>query len=121
VIDDMGKVVFGVLVIIAMIMIMAIGAGVPIAAIYFMVNYGFDTVAGTLISITAVVVGGGLAFFLIIFVFEEKGGKLISGIDESERERLNILRAETRAMLEEFDEMIGILSEIKDILKEVGD
>ena len=117
----MGKVVFSVLAIVAMLMIIAIGAGVPIAALYFMVNYGFDTIAGTIISISAVVVGGGLAFFLIIFVFEEKGSKLISGIDESERERLNILRAETRAMLEEFDEMINVLSDIKNLLKEVGE
>jgi uncharacterized membrane protein YdjX (TVP38/TMEM64 family) len=117
---EVGKVIFGVLVIVAMFMIISIGAGVPIVAIYFMVNYGFDTIAGTLISIIAVAVGGGLAFFLIIFVFEERGERLLSSIDESERERLNILRAQARAMLEEFDEMINVLSDIKDILKEVG-
>lgn len=117
----MGKVMYGILSSLGIFMVLAIGAGVPISAMYFIVKNGFDIIAGTLISIISILTAGVLGLLLIIFVFEEGREKLIHELDYSERERLNILRAETRAVLEEMDDMVKLLEDIRNILKEVGE
>jgi hypothetical protein len=115
----MGRLAFGILAGLALLTVIAIGFGVPFIAIYFTVFYGINVFVSILISVFAVIVAGVLGFFIIVFVFEERGSALLSDMDESERERLNILRAETRALLEEFDEMVGVLEDIRNLLKEV--
>lgn len=96
------------------LMVVAIGFGVPAAAMYFTVRYGFNEIVTGVISFIAVVaaslaavVGAGTG----IFEARLEGGVRL------EREKLNLFRAQQRAMLEELDEIVKLLDEIRNVLR----
>jgi len=95
----------------------SIGLGVPIVCLYFVVNYGFDYWIAGVIALMAVLVGGG------IIIVGMTAGPLREEEDygEIDRERLRILRSQQIAALEEMDDMVKILSEIRDSLKSEED
>jgi len=89
-----------------------IGFGVPALSLYVSIQYGFNYIAAAVISLTAIVVGGALIFFGIVT------GPLSLGEDQSAG-KLRMFRAHLRATLEEMDEIIEILTEIRDLLRGV--
>ena len=91
----------------------SIGLGVPFVCFYFVVNYGFDYWIAGIISFVAVIVGGG------IIIVGMTAGPLSEEDDygEVDRERLRMFRNQQKAALVEMDDMITILSEIRDALK----
>ena len=99
-----------------MIALSAIGLGVPGVCVYASIFYGFNFVAAAAVAFIAVLVGGGIA---IVGVVE---GPLGRGFDDSgrvERQRLRVLREQQKDTLEEFDGIVGVLGEIRDLLKAV--
>jgi hypothetical protein len=90
-----------------------IGFGVPALSIYTAIHYGFNYIAATIISVMALIVSGILLFFGIVV------GPLghEEGVSTSERRRLEMFRAHLRATLEEMDDIIELLGEIRDLLK----
>ncbi|PCN50435.1 hypothetical protein B6U99_04540 [Candidatus Geothermarchaeota archaeon ex4572_27] len=58
-----------------------------------------------------------IGFFLTVSVFEERGRDILREPEESEK--LVAFRALARALLEEMDEAVATLREIRDILREV--
>jgi len=117
----MGKVAYVSLAFLGLLSVIFIGAGVPIASIYYTVNYGLNFVAAIFISFFAILCAGILGFFIFVFVFEERGSDLLSEeMSPKDRDKLNLLRAHLRATLEELDEINVILKDIRDVLKEAG-
>ncbi|MGB9756260.1 MAG: hypothetical protein ACPLVJ_00555 [Candidatus Bathyarchaeales archaeon] len=94
--------------------IILIGFGVPTISIYFSVFYGFNVIVAVLIALLALIVAGILAIIGMAIGSEEVPSETIK---PSEREKLNLLRAHQRATLEELDDIIEVLKEIKDVLK----
>jgi hypothetical protein len=94
--------------------IILIGFGVPTLCIYFSVFYGLNYIVAGLIALLALIVAGILAIIGMAIGSEEAPSETIK---PSEREKLNLLRAHQRATLEELDDIIEVLREIKDVLK----
>jgi hypothetical protein len=94
--------------------IILIGFGVPTVCVYFSVFYGFNFIVAGLIALLALIVAGILAIVGMAIGSEEMPSETIK---PSEREKLNIFRAHQRATLEELDDIIEVLKEIKDVLK----
>ncbi|MDI6691173.1 MAG: hypothetical protein QME50_04810 [Candidatus Bathyarchaeota archaeon] len=94
--------------------IILIGFGVPTVCIYFSVFYGFNVIVAGLIALLSLIVAGILAIIGIAIGSEEVPSETLK---LSEREKLNLLRAHQRATLEELDDIIEVLREIKDVLK----
>jgi hypothetical protein len=94
----------------------AIGLGVPGICLYANLFYGFNFIAAAIVALLAVLIGGGI---IIVGVIQ---GPLGRGSDDSgrvERQRLRALREQQRATLEELDGIVGVLGEIRDLLKAV--
>jgi len=94
----------------------AIGLGVPAICLYANLFYGFNYVAAAIIALLAVLIGGGVIIVGVIL------GPLGKGSDDSgrvERQRLRMLREQHGANLEELDGIVGVLGEIRDLLKAV--
>ena len=94
----------------------AIGLGVPGICLYASLFYGFNYVAAAVVAFMAVLVGGGIA---IVGVVDGPLGKTFDDSGRVERHKLRVLRENQRATLEELDEIVGILGEIRDVLKSV--
>lgn len=95
---------------IMMLPTIAIGFGVPAVSMYYL-----DPLAASVISGLALLFACGLGFFTVV-----EGIKHIPpAIDKGEREQLKLLQAHQRATLEEFDDILMILREIRDLLKSV--
>jgi hypothetical protein len=94
--------------------IILIGFGVPTISIYFSVYHGFNFVAAGLIALTALIVAGVLAVIGIAVGSEEIPSE---SLKPSEREKLSLLRAHQRATLDELDDVISLLKDIRDVLK----
>jgi len=94
--------------------IILLGFGVPTVSIYFSVFHGFNFIIAGLIAMLAMIVAGILVVVGIALGHEELPSEKIK---PSEREKLNLLRAHQRATLEELDDVIDILKEIRDLLK----
>jgi hypothetical protein len=93
--------------------VILIGFGVPALSIYFSVFYDFNYIVAGIIAGLALLVAGILAIIGMAI-----GSDSVSDmISPSEREKLNTLRAQQRATLEELDDVVAILKEIKDVLK----
>jgi ABC-type protease/lipase transport system fused ATPase/permease subunit len=92
-----------------------IGFGVPLACIYFTVFYDFNVIIAGIIAVFALIVAGVLAILGMAIGSEEMPSE---SLKSSEREKLNLLRAHQRATLEELDDVIDVLKEIRDLLKE---
>lgn len=95
----------------AYIAVVLMGGLVPVAAIY-------ATTHGLNIILAAIVVIAGLGSAVALGVVG-MGVGFASG-DDHDRERLRILRASNRAMIEEMDEMVKLLSEVRDYLVKGG-
>ena len=94
----------------------AIGLGVPGICLYANLFYGFNFIAAAIVALMAVLIGGGI---VIVGVIQ---GPLGRGSDDSgrvERQRLRVLREQQKATLEELDGIVGVLGEIRDLLKAV--
>jgi len=94
----------------------AIGLGVPGICLYANLFYGFNFIAAAIVALLAVLIGGGV---IIVGVIQ---GPMGSGSDDSgrvERQRLRVLREQQKATLEELDGIVGVLGEIRDLLKAV--
>lgn len=98
--------------------IVALGLGLPYVALNYMVFHGLSPWIGVPLAIFGLL-GAGLAIVI--------GLGMIGGIQfsspENERiqlrvlsEKVNAYRARQRAMLEELDEIVSILKEIRDVL-----
>jgi len=94
--------------------VILIGFGVPTVCIYFSVFHGFHFIIAGIIALLALIVAGILAIVGIAIGSEEMPSDTIK---PSEREKLNLLRSHQRATLEELDDIIGILKEVRDLLK----
>jgi hypothetical protein len=93
--------------------IILLGFGVPAICVYSSVQYGFNSIVAGVIAALALLVAGALAV-IGIAIGSESVSDLVS---PSEREKLNALRADQRATLEEMDDIVTILKEIRDVLK----
>jgi hypothetical protein len=78
------------------------------------VFHGFNFIVAGIIALLALIVAGILAIIGIAIGSEEMPSETLK---PSEREKLNLLRAHQRATLEELDDIIEVLKEIKDVLK----
>jgi len=101
-------------------MVVALGFGLPYVALNYMVFHGLSPWIGVPLAIFGML-GAGLA---IIIGLGMMGEIQFSSWSEKERiqlrllsEKINAYRARQRAMLEELDEMVTILREIRDVLK----
>lgn len=94
--------------------IILIGFGVPLGCIYFSVFHGFNVIVAGIIAVLALIVAGVIAILGMVIGSEEIPSE---SLKSSEREKLNLLRAHQRATLEELDDVIDVLKEIRDLLK----
>ncbi len=94
--------------------IILLGFGVPAISICSSVFYGFNVIVAGLVAIFALIVAGVLVIVGLAMGSEELPS---AKIKPSEMEKLNFMRAHQRATLEELDEIIVILREIRDVLK----
>jgi len=91
-----------------------IGLGVPALAVYYAVYHGFNHLTAGIMAIVALAVAGSLLFFGIV---TGPLGHEVKVVMTSERRRLEMMRAHLRATLEELDEIIDVLREIRDLLR----
>ena len=96
--------------------IILLGFGVPAISIYSSVHYGFNFILAGLISILALIIAGVIAVVGIALGFRDNE-TLSDTIAPAEREKLDLLRADERATLEELDDIVVVLKEIRDVLK----
>ncbi|UCD43867.1 MAG: hypothetical protein JSV27_06855 [Candidatus Bathyarchaeota archaeon] len=92
------------------------GTVVPVACIYAVINYGLNSVTAAVISIAAIVLAGGVA---VVGIVLGPLGHSDDGFSRAERDRLRAMRVHQKATLEELDDIIEVLGEIRDILKSV--
>ena len=67
------------------------------------------------LSALSIIVAGVLGFFALVFMVP-----LLEAVREEGRETYTAYRARQRAMLEELDEIVRVLEEIRDILRSAG-
>jgi hypothetical protein len=94
----------------------AIGLGVPAACLYATVFYGFNSVTAAIVAIAGIIIGGGIGAIGIIL---GPLGQTFDDTSRADRERMRAMRAHQRATLEELDDVIAVLGEIRDVLKAV--
>jgi len=96
------------------ISVIAIGLGVPALCVYYSVYSGFNYIVAGIISGIAILMAGALG---VVGVILGPLGQSFEGPSLSEREKLNAMRAHQRVTLEELDDIIVVLTEIRDALK----
>jgi hypothetical protein len=96
--------------------IILLGFGVPVICIYSSVQYGFNSILAGIIAIFALIVTGVLVI-VAMGIGLGQSEIMRDAIAPEEKERLNALRADQRATLEELDDIVAILKEIRDVLK----
>jgi uncharacterized membrane protein len=94
--------------------VIAIGLGVPAACIYAAIFYGFNNVVAAIVAISAMIVS---CIIGVVGVVLGPLGHVFDEPSSAERERLRAMRAHQRAMLEELDDIISVLGEVRDTLK----
>jgi len=97
--------------------IILLGFGVPAICVYSSVQYGFNSILAGIVAIFALVVAGILAVVGIVFGVVQQNETGSNAITPEEKEKLNLLRADQRATLEELDDIVAVLKEIRDVLK----
>lgn len=96
--------------------VVAIGLGVPALCLYLTIFYGFShSIAGT-IAVVSLLMAGAMGFFGIV---SGPLGERFPSPSDAEMKKLNVMRAHQRATLEEFDDIIALLEEIRDLLKAI--
>jgi len=98
--------------------IVALGFGVPAVCVYSTVYFGFNYIVAGIIAVVALLMAGTIGFFGII---QGPLGESFEGPSISEREKLSAMRAHQRATLEELDDIVVVLTEIRDLLKTTGE
>jgi hypothetical protein len=96
--------------------IILLGFGVPAITVYSSVQYNFNSIVAGIIAVFALAVAGLLAVIGIGLTWEQSD-VASNAITPEEKEKLNVLRADQRATLEELDDVVAILKEIRDVLK----
>jgi hypothetical protein len=96
--------------------IILLGFGVPAISIYSSVQYNFSSIVAGIIAVFALVVAGLLAVVGMGLSWEQND-VASNAITPEEKEKLNLMRADQRATLEELDDVVAILREIRDVLK----
>jgi hypothetical protein len=96
--------------------IILLGFGVPAISIYSSVQYSFNSIVAGIIALFALGVAGLLALIGMGLTWEQSD-VASNSITPEEKEKLNVLRADQRATLEELDDIVVILREIRDVLK----
>lgn len=97
--------------------IILLGFGVPVVSIYFSVYHEFNIIIATIIAVLSLIIAGILAVLGLILILTGEEAQTLETIKPSERERLHLLRAHQRATLEELDDIVDVLEEIKNLLK----
>ncbi|RLE93628.1 MAG: hypothetical protein DRN04_06275 [Thermoprotei archaeon] len=96
---------------------------VPIAMFYYVGEFGLDVWVAIGVSALAIIVGGVLAMVTMVVAYQslsERGGtvnRIMKRIWEEYGEKGLAYSARQRAMLEELDEIVELLREIRDLLK----
>lgn len=90
------------------------GFGVPAMCVYLSVYHGFNVIVAGIVASLALIVAGTLT---VIGIILSVGERPMESLKLHERERLNMVRAHQRATLEELDDIIVVLKEIRDLLK----
>ena len=90
----------------------AIGLGVPAISLWASYTYGLNILHTSILSGLAIVLAGSIVLMGVI------EGPLRRDYDDRsyDRQRLEILRENNRATLEEIDEIVKVLEEIRDAL-----
>ena len=96
--------------------VVAIGLGVPASILYMSIFYGFSHIVAGIIAVVSLFVAGAMGFFGIV---SGPLGERPIGLSDSEMEKLKMMRAHQRATLEELDDIIVVLEEIRDLLRAV--
>jgi hypothetical protein len=97
------------------LLVLVIGFGIPAFTFYFTAYHGFDSlIAGIIIFIALIV---ALTFGILGITISSEELDYGGGLSSSEREKLNMMRASQRATLEEIDDVLEVLKEIRDLLK----
>jgi len=107
----------GKIAVLAAISVISIGLVVPALTLYLTVYHGFDSLIAGIIIFIALIVACTLGVVGMAISTEEL--EYNSGLSSAETEKLNMMRAHQRATLEEMDEIIELLREIREILKTV--
>lgn len=94
----------------------AIGLGVPAACLYATVFYGFNNVTAAIVAIAGIIIGGGIG---VVGIILGPLGQTFDDTSRADRERMRAMRSHQRATLEELDDVIAVLGEIRDVLKAV--
>jgi len=94
----------------------AIGFGVPAVTLYLTVYYGLNLWVAGILSGIAIIMGTVVA---IVGVAIGPLGHSYDDLSASDSQRLGQMRAHQKATLEEMDEIIVVLEEIRDTLKVV--
>jgi hypothetical protein len=97
--------------------IILIGFGVPAITVYSSVKYNFNSIVAGIIAVFALAVASLLAVIGMGLGWETLSDVTSNAITPEEKEKLNVLRADQRATLEELDDIVAILREIRDVLK----
>jgi len=110
--ERMGKIA-----VLAAISVIITGLAIPALTLYFTVYHGFDSLIAGIVIFISLCIAGGLGVIGMAISTEEL--EYSGGLSSAETEKLNMMRAHQRAMLEEMDDVIELLKEIRDILKTV--
>jgi hypothetical protein len=99
--------------------ILAIGLGllVPLAVVYYMAH-GLEVIAGVVVILIAII--GGVSAGVVGMGLHFAGPFADNEAVVENEEKLKVLRASHRALLEQMDEQISLLKEIRDNLKGAG-
>ena len=91
-----------------------IGVCVPVAALYAML-VSLNDIVGTIIIVLSLLIAG------VLGVVGMGISTALPSLDSGGDETAKTLRASQRAMLEEMDELVDLLGQIRDTLKNTGD
>ncbi len=115
----MSRVFFGLIGIFAYLSIIAIGFGVPYIFMSYAIKYNLDFIIAGVVAAIAIIAAAGLGVVVTAILFGES--RFFIEDKSGELEKLSIFRAQSRAMLEELDDVVSILKDIRDILRKVGE
>lgn len=96
--------------------VIAIGLGVPAVSVYYSINLGFNYIVAGIIAAIALFAAAGIA---VVGIVLGPLGQLFEGPSISERQKLDAMRVHQRATLEELDDIIDVLKDIREVLKAV--
>ncbi len=92
----------------------AIGVAVPVAVL-FTIGHGLDALLGAIVIVFSLLVAGALG--IVGLGISATDTDVPAGDDQT----VKTLRASQRAMLEEMDQVVELLENIRDTLRSAGD